>query len=135
MIAIGRILVLDDSAMMRMVLRKSLSMAKVQANEIVDATDGQEALRLLQSGLPFDLMFCDLNMPGMTGDELIAELMKTTGLAIPPIVIVSAEATPERIERLQSDRIIGVLRKPFSPEMIAKLVSESKVIGTKEIAV
>jgi len=135
MIAIGRILVLDDSAMMRMVLRKSLSMAKVQANEIVEASDGQEALRLLQSGLPFDLMFCDLNMPGMTGDELIAELMKTTGLAIPPIVIVSAEATPERIERLQSDRIVGVLRKPFSPEMIAKLVSESKVIGTKEIAV
>jgi len=135
MIAIGRILVLDDSAMMRMVLRKSLSMAKVQANEIVDATDGQEALRLLQGGLPFDLMFCDLNMPGMTGDELIAELMKATGFAIPPIVIVSAEATPERIERLQSDRIIGVLRKPFSPEMIAKLVSESKVIGTKEIAV
>ena len=132
MIAIGRILMLDDSAMMRMVLRKSLSMAKVQANEIVEASDGQEALRLLQSGLPFDLMFCDLNMPGMTGDELIAELMKTTGLAIPPIVIVSAEATPERIERLQSDRIIGVLRKPFSPEMIAKLVSESIVIGTKE---
>jgi len=135
MIAIGRILVLDDSAMMRMVLRKSLSMAKVQANEIVEATDGQEALRLLQGGLPFDLMFCDLNMPGMTGDELIAELMKTTGLAIPPIVIVSAEATPERIERLQSDRIIGVLRKPFSPEMIFKLVSESNFIGTKEIAV
>jgi len=135
MIAIGRILVLDDSAMMRMVLRKSLSMAKVQANEIVEASDGQEALRLLQSGLPFDLMFCDLNMPGMTGDELIAELMKTTGLAIPPIVIVSAEATPERIERLQSDRIVGVLRKPFSPEMIAKLVSESKVIGTQEITV
>jgi len=123
--------VLDDSAMMRMVLRKSLSMAKVQANEIVEATDGREALQLLQE-LPFDLMFCDLNMPGMTGDELIAELMKTTGLAIPPIVIVSAEATPERIERLQSDRIIGVLRKPFSPEMIAKLVSESIVIGTKE---
>jgi len=134
MIAIGRILVLDDSAMMRMVLRKSLSMAKVQANEIVEATDGREALQLLQE-LPFDLMFCDLNMPGMTGDELIAELMKTTGLAIPPIVIVSAEATPERIERLQSDRIIGVLRKPFSPEMIAKLLSESNVIGTKEIAV
>lgn len=134
MIAIGRILVLDDSAMMRMVLRKSLSMAKVQANEIVEATDGREALQLLQE-LPFDLMFCDLNMPGMTGDELIAELMKTSGLAIPPIVIVSAEATPERIERLQSDRIIGVLRKPFSPEMIAKLVNESKVIGTKEIAV
>ena len=131
MIAIGRILVLDDSAMMRMVLRKSLSMAKVQANEIVEATDGREALQLLQE-LPFDLMFCDLNMPGMSGDELIAELMKTTGLAIPPIVIVSAEATPERIERLQSDRIIGVLRKPFSPEMIAKLVSESIVIGTKE---
>ena len=135
MIAIGRILMLDDSAMMRMVLRKSLSMAKVQAHEIVEARDGQEALRLLQSGLPFDLMFCDLNMPGMTGDELIAELMKTTGLAIPPIVIVSAEATPERIERLQSDRIVGVLRKPFSPEMIAKLLSESKVIGTQEIAV
>lgn len=134
MIELGRILLVDDSAMMRMVLRKSLTMAKVQTQEIVEATNGEEAMRLLE-GEPFDLMFCDLNMPGMTGDELIGKIAKSNSAVSPPIVIVSAEATPERIERLKCDRVVGVLRKPFLPEMIAKLVNDSKIISTKELAI
>lgn len=134
MIELGRILLVDDSAMMRMVLRKSLTMAKVQTQEIVEATNGEEALRLLE-GQPFDLMFCDLNMPGMTGDELIEKIAQSNSAASPPIVIVSAEATPERIGRLKCDRVVGVLRKPFLPEMIAKLVNDSKIIAKKEPAI
>ena len=133
MIELGRILLVDDSAMMRMVLRKSLTMAKVHTKEIVEATNGEEALQLLK-GPPFDLMFCDLNMPGMTGDELISKISQSNSPVAPPIVIVSAEATPERIERLKCDRVVGVLRKPFLPEMIAKLVNDSKIISTKELA-
>jgi len=59
MIAIGRILVLDDSAMMRMVLRKSLSMAKVQANEIVEATDGQVGDRAADAPFGADAIAAD----------------------------------------------------------------------------
>ena len=133
MIEIGRVLVVDDSAMMRMVLRKSLDMAKVHALEIVDATNGVEAMKMIQEG-KFDLMFCDLNMPGMNGDELLERLSKIKGVDIPPIVIVSSEATPQRIERLHCDRVIGVLRKPFTPELIAKLLAESKESYNKELA-
>ncbi len=134
MVELARILLVDDSAMMRMVLRKSLAMAKVQTQEIVEATNGEEAMRLLE-GQPFDLMFCDLNMPGMTGDELIAKIAQSNSAVSPPIIIVSAEATPERIERLQCDRVVGVLRKTFLPEMIAKLVNDCKIIATKELAI
>ena len=132
MIEIGRILLVDDSAMMRMVLRKSLGMAKVQSQEIVEAENGCDALRLLQEQR-FDIMFCDLNMPGMSGDELLAKVMQLENIEVPPIVIVSAEATPERVERLQCSRVIGVLRKPFLPEMVAKLVNESKAIVHQEL--
>lgn len=127
MIEIGKILIVDDSAMMRMVLRKSLAMAKVEASEIVEATNGGEGLQLLQSQ-HFDILFCDLNMPGMSGDELIAQLRLLDSVTVPPIVIVSAEATPERVARLQCDRVVGVLRKPFLPEMVAKLVTDSKTL-------
>jgi two-component system, chemotaxis family, chemotaxis protein CheY len=133
MIEIGKILIVDDSAMMRMVLRKSLTMAKVESGEIVEATNGSEAMQCLQSQ-HFDILFCDLNMPGMSGDELIAKLKLLDSVEVPPIVIVSAEATPERVARLQCDRVVGVLRKPFLPESIAKLVADSKTICVKELS-
>jgi two-component system, chemotaxis family, chemotaxis protein CheY len=133
MIAVGKILIVDDSAMMRMVLRKSLTMARVQAQEIIEASNGVEALKLLEEQR-FDIMFCDLNMPGMNGDDLLSKASQTASMEVPPVVIVSAEATPERIERLQCERLIGVLRKPFLPEMIAKLVGESRLFNDKELA-
>lgn len=133
MIEIGQILIVDDSAMMRMVLRKSLGMAKVQFKQIIEAADGCEALIALRAQ-KFDIMFCDLNMPGMSGDELLAKLMGCPDLEVPPIVIVSAEATPERVAQLQCNLVMGVLRKPFLPEMVAKLVVESKSFCRKELA-
>ncbi len=108
---------------MRMVLRKSLAMAKIESIEIVEAGNGIEALRLLAEK-KFQLMFCDLNMPDMNGDELLEKLDDVSEFEVPSVVIVSSEATPERIERLSCKHLLGVLRKPFTPEAIAKLVSQ-----------
>ncbi len=131
MIEFGRILIVDDSAMMRTVVRKSLDMAKVKATEVVEAKNGVEALRQLEIQT-FDIMFCDLNMPELTGDELIARLISMGTIPIPPIVIVSSEASTERVDRLKCDRIVGVLRKPFSPEKIVALFSDAEQLLEKE---
>ncbi len=132
MIELGRILIVDDSAMMRTVVRKSLDMAKVKAREVVEAKNGLEAWKQLELR-PFDIMFCDLNMPELTGDELIQRLMKDGKVLIPPIVIVSSEASMERVDCLKCDHIVGVLRKPFSPEKIVALFSEAAKLVRKEM--
>ncbi len=61
-------------------------------------------------------------MPECSGDELIERLMSADALPIPPIIIISSEASTERIDRLNCQRIVGVLRKPFSPELIVELL-------------
>ncbi len=132
MIEFGRILIVDDSAMMRMVVRKSLEMAKIKAREVVEAKNGSEALSHLESQR-FDMMFCDLNMPELTGDDLIERLMLDGKTSIPPIVIVSSEASTERVDRLHCQRIVGVLRKPFSPEKIVALFRQAEQLLQDEL--
>ena len=133
MIEFGRILIVDDSAMMRTIVRKSLAMAKVKSREVVEAKNGADAMKQLELQ-SFDIMFCDLNMPELTGDELIAKLMLEGTIPIPPVVIVSSEASTERVDRLKCDRVIGVLRKPFSPEKIVALFTEAEELLKKELA-
>lgn len=111
--------------MMRTVIRRSLKMAQVEVEEIVEASNGLDALHALELSR-FDVMFCDLNMPECSGDELIERLMASNALPIPPIIIISSEASSERIDRLHCQRIVGVLRKPFSPELIVELLLRSE---------
>jgi two-component system chemotaxis response regulator CheY len=133
MIEFGRILIVDDSSMMRTIVRKSLEMAKVKAQEVVEAKNGNEAFKELELK-PFDMMFCDLNMPELTGDELLERLMLNGTVPIPPVVIVSSEASTERVDRLNCDRVIGVLRKPFSPEKIVALFQDAERLLEKGLA-
>lgn len=132
MMKINRILIVDDSAMMRVMIRRSLTMAKVVADEVVEAKNGKEALQQLETQ-SFDVMLCDLNMPELTGDALLEQLMQQTTIAIPPVIIVSSEASNERVERLNCDRIVGTLRKPFSPEDIADLFAKSEQLLNAEV--
>ncbi|MGB7325397.1 MAG: response regulator, partial [Rubripirellula sp.] len=110
----------------------SLTMAKVVADEVVEAKNGKEALQQLETQ-SFDVMLCDLNMPELTGDALLEQLMQQTTIAIPPVIIVSSEASNERVERLNCDRIVGTLRKPFSPEDIADLFAKSEQLLNAEV--
>jgi two-component system chemotaxis response regulator CheY len=133
MIEFSRILIVDDSAMMRTVVRKSLEMAKVKTKEVVEAKNGNEAFKELELQA-FDMMFCDLNMPELTGDELLEKLMLIGTVPIPPVIIVSSEANNERVDRLNCDRIVGVLRKPFSPEKIVSLFQDAERLLEKGFA-
>lgn len=87
----GRILVVDDEPALRLVMKRMLS-----AHEVVSAASGQEALAILQHDRAFDLILCDLMMPGVTGMDvhhwlashdpvLAARLVFMTGGAFGPV--------------------------------------------------
>lgn len=78
-----RLLVVDDDAD----ILEALAVVLEDAHEVTTASNGIEALRLLQSG-PFDAMVLDLMMPLMDGETLI-ERMHETGIAV-PVVLASA---------------------------------------------
>jgi two-component system, chemotaxis family, chemotaxis protein CheY len=115
------VLVVDDSATVRAMIRKTLTMSSLPLNEIYLAGNGREALALLAEHW-MDLVLTDINMPEMDGMELVRRMSEDAVLRSIPVVVVSTEGSESRIEELRGHGIRGYLRKPFTPEAIKEIV-------------
>ena len=122
------ILLVDDSETVRAVIAKTLELAGVPVNELYEAPNGKEALDILDNHW-IDLVFADINMPVMTGIEMIDKMCENDLLKTVPVVIVSTEGSQTRIDMLKSKGIKFYLRKPFTPEQIKNVIDT--VIGEK----
>ncbi|MDF3071329.1 MAG: cheY [Polyangiaceae bacterium] len=112
-----RILVVDDSPVMRKMVIRTLNMSGLPIEAVHEATQGREALDVLAREEGINLGLFDVNMPVLNGEELVMLVRaepKTAGL---PVVMVSTEGSAERIERLKR---LGAafVRKPFGPEAL-----------------
>jgi two-component system chemotaxis response regulator CheY len=116
------ILVVDDSAVMRSMIQKTLLLSGLQVGEIHQAGNGREGLDALGSQW-IDLVIVDINMPVMNGEEMIEQMHRHDELKAIPTVVVSTEGSQTRIERLQR---LGVrfIHKPFTPEAIRDTIKE-----------
>ena len=113
----GTILVIDDSAMMRKIVLRTLKMAEIEFENILEAGDGVEALSLLRSNT-VDLIMCDINMPVMGGLELLGKI-KEEGLAQGvPIVMVTTEGSEPQVRQAILSGARGYIRKPFTLDHI-----------------
>lgn len=117
------ILIVDDSKVVRSVIKKTLDIAGVDAGKIFEAGDGKEALEILDKEW-IDLVFADINMPVMTGLEMVDRMKEDGILQTIPVVIVSTEGSETRIEELKAKGIRAYIRKPFTPETIKKVVDD-----------
>lgn len=113
------ILIVDDSAVMRAMILKSLRMAGLDIGVVHEATNGQEGLAILQSpdDHPIDLVIVDINMPVMNGEEMIERMKAKEKTKSIPILVVSTEGSETREERLNRQGV-AFIHKPFSPEQI-----------------
>ena len=113
----GTVLVVDDSAMMRKVVVRVLKMAELDFDTILEAGDGSEALELLRSN-QVDLIMCDINMPVMSGIELLQKI-KSEKLALGvPIVMVTTENSEPQVRQAILAGARGYIRKPFTVDHI-----------------
>lgn len=117
-----RILIVDDSPIIRSVIEKNIKLADVPLDMCLHAGNGQEALGLMSMNW-IDLAFIDINMPVMNGVELIERMKDDPILGSIPIIVASTEGSQTRIERLKELGITGYLRKPFTPEQFKELIT------------
>ncbi len=110
------VLVVDDSSVMRTIIIKTLRMSKLDLGEVLEATNGQEALAVLDRHW-IDLALVDINMPVMDGEEMLNSLRQNPATADLPIIIVSTEGSETRKERLAQKKA-GFVHKPFTPETL-----------------
>jgi two-component system chemotaxis response regulator CheY len=116
------ILVVDDSRTIRSVLKKTLALAGLNLGEVYTAGDGKEALDCLRDNW-VDVVISDLNMPVMTGVELIDEMSEDDLLKSIPVIVISTDGSATRIAELKAKGVRQYIRKPFTPETVGEIIS------------
>ena len=112
-----RILVLEDSGIMRDVCRGIL---EKKGYEVIEAGNAPRALEALKQQ-HIDLMFCDLNIPGTDGLEFVEAIRHEPALAALPVVMVTVERGPELLARAQRAGIKDWLSKPYDAKQLLAL--------------
>lgn len=127
-----KILVVDDSTLMRKIIARSLSTIKGEAVEVVEAADGMGALAMIERhGRSIDLILCDMHMPNLDGLSLLRSLRGSPGLRHISFVIVTADESGASTEQALREGADGVIGKPFSPDVIVDLVRKLSSQGRR----
>ena len=117
------ILLVDDSMVVKAVLKKILAGSSLPIDEVFDAANGVEALKSLSTN-SIHLVITDINMPVMDGFELIERMHLDMMLKNTPVIVISTEGSLNRLAYLEEMGIRGYVRKPFVPDDILSVVAE-----------
>lgn len=108
------VLVVDDSATVRTQASRVFSAAGF---DVRVAVDGVDALEQLAASGRVDLIICDVNMPRMSGVELVEELASRPAPHI-PVIMLTTEARPELVQRAKANGVKAWMIKPFQKEAL-----------------
>ena len=122
-------LVVDDSSVMRSIIIKTLKLSGLSLGEIWEAKNGEEGLNVLQQNW-VDLALVDIHMPVMDGEEMLRQLRKSEQYENLPVIVVSSESDPARIEKMLR---LGAtfIHKPFTPEVLKEVIVEITGVGNE----
>ncbi|GAP96783.1 hybrid sensor histidine kinase/response regulator [Leptolyngbya sp. NIES-2104] len=109
------VLIVDDSITVRELL--SMTFNKV-GYRVEQARDGQEAWEKLRSGLPCDIVFCDIEMPRMDGLELLSRIQKDPNLSNLPIAMLTSRGADRHRQMAASLGASGYFTKPYLEEAL-----------------
>ena len=112
-----KVLIIDDSAVMRKIIQRNIQQSGLLVDEFVEAGDGREGLEKVTSN-NIDLILCDWNMPNMTGIEFVKALRGSGQKGNVPIVMVTTEGGESKIEEAKNSGANGYLTKPFTPDQL-----------------
>jgi two-component system chemotaxis response regulator CheY len=115
-----KILVADDSRVMRQIVIRTLRQAGYGGHDVVQAENGREAVELVASESP-DLVLSDWNMPEMNGIDALATL-RASGSTV-PFGFVTSEGSSEMRTRAEAEGALFLIAKPFTPELFEEALS------------
>jgi two-component system, chemotaxis family, chemotaxis protein CheY len=116
-----RILIVDDSSVMRKIVERCLRQAGLDISLVLEASNGEEALALLNSN-QIDLILSDINMPVMDGLEFVRRIQTVESAKNVPVVMITTEGGEKHVMEALSLGAKGYIRKPFTPEQVKEHV-------------
>lgn len=117
------IMIVDDAVSIRGLASMTLENAGYQ---VVEATDGRDALSKIERSR-VHMVITDINMPNMSGIELVHALKADSRYRFIPVVILTKETEPELKRQGQVSGAKAWITKPFKPKTILGVVR--KIIG------
>jgi two-component system chemotaxis response regulator CheY len=118
-----QLLVVDDSAMMRKVICRAARLTGVPIGCIHEAENGRHALDVLETNR-IDAVITDLNMPVMSGVELLRAIASRPGWKKMLRIVISTDGSEARRDEAQNLDVRLYLEKPFRPEAIRDVLAE-----------
>lgn len=105
------ILIVDDSASLRQVVRMAL---EKEGYAVLEAGNGNDALLLLD-GRDISMVVSDVNMPGMSGVEFVSKMKTNAFYRFTPVLMLTTETTDEKKQAGKAAGASGWMAKPFAP--------------------
>lgn len=122
--SLKKALVVDDSYTMRNMVSLALKEAKF---DVVEAGDGDEAVKAIGENDKFDVVITDINMPNMNGIELIKKLRVNPKFKFTPILVLTTEGGEDKKQEGKTAGATGWIVKPFNPDVLLSAIK--KVCG------
>ncbi len=117
-----RVLIVDNSSVMRKIVERTLRQAGLELEEVLEANNGAEGLAILQDKT-VDLILSDINMPTMDGLEFIRQLQPMENAKGVPVVMITTEGSEARVVEAISSGAHAYIRKPFTADQIKERVA------------
>lgn len=131
-----KVLVIDDTKNIRMILTKCL---ELEGYEVLTASDGKQAMDMFMTH-SFDLAFLDIKLPEMRGTEVLKRI-REKGIKT-PVIIITAYATVKNAVDCTNLGAVAYVQKPFSADKIRTVLkemdnnpsyTESKIANTEDL--
>ena len=116
-----KILIVDDSSVIRMVLKTTLN---EDGYDVIEAINGLDALAILKSGEKIGLVISDVNMPEMDGITFVQTYKALPELQYIPVLMLTTETGQEKKEAAKAAGVRAWLVKPFNRESLMAAVSK-----------
>jgi len=117
-----RALIIDDSLLLRKMVQKAVNSAIPAINQFEYAGDGIEAVQVLRSALrskqKYALIVTDMNMPKMSGLEVMEQIQKEKLCPTTHIIMITMENSAEHVARAKAAGSKGSISKPFTAEQV-----------------
>ncbi len=121
------VLIVDDSAVMRKVVERTLMQTGLPLTEVLEAGSGVDALTLLRAraadGGTVQLILVDINMPVMNGLELAEQMHAEELMRDVPMVMITTQSGESHVRRALAAGASGYIRKPFTADQIKDTVT------------
>jgi two-component system chemotaxis response regulator CheY len=116
-----KVLVVDDYSTMRRIIRNLLG--QIGYSDVEEASDGNEALSRLRSGVNFGLVISDWNMEPMTGYDLLREVRNDPKLQKIKFIMVTAESKTDNVVAAKKAGVDNYIVKPFNAQTLQSKIN------------